>query len=66
MLMWWPISSTMTACRWRLVGPNDQRGMRQACLTMGLILVVTAASTAAALECCVNCHRIELVFGVLC
>jgi hypothetical protein len=46
--MWWPISSTMTACRRRLVGANDQRGMWQACLTMGLILVVTAASTAEA------------------
>jgi hypothetical protein len=48
MLMWWPILSTMTACRRRLVGPNDQRGMWQACLTTGLSLAVTAASTAAA------------------
>src|SRR5712691_2696394 len=48
MLMWWPISSTMTACRRRLVGPNNRRGMRQACVTMGLVLVVAAASTAAA------------------
>jgi hypothetical protein len=54
-LMWWLVLSTVTFCRWRRIGRNNRHGMpggrsrfhravRRACLTTGLVFVVSTAA----------------------